>query len=92
MTDTTPAMIVSGVPYAVTGVEGRTPTSLEEFEGQVTIHTHGPTGDHDVTGSGELAHDGTVKLHEKHDHGTGRDVRTWTVSPAPDGDGFDAEA
>jgi hypothetical protein len=91
MTDSIPAMIVSGVPYEVTEVEGRTPSALEEFAGPVTIHTHGPTGDHEVSGAGERPHDGVVRLHEKDHHGTGKDVRVWTVSPAHDREGFDAE-
>ena len=90
MTSSNPAMIVSGVPYEVTGVEGRAPSTLEEFTGPVTMHTHGPTGDHEVTGAGEHPHDGTVRLHEKDHDGGGNDVRVWTVSPAPDRDGFDA--
>lgn len=88
MTDTTPAMIVSGVPYRVTGVEGQAPSALEEFSGSVTMQTHGPTGDHEVSGAGEHEHDGAVRVHEK-DHG-GKDVRVWTVSPALDREGFDA--
>lgn len=91
MTNSTPAMIVSGVPYEVTEVEGRTPSTLEEFAGDVTIHTQGPTGDHEVSGAGEHPHDGAVRVHEKDHDGTGKDVRVWTVSPAPDREGFDAE-
>ena len=90
MTDATPAMIVSGVPYEVTGVDGRTPFTLEEFAGPVRVHTHGPTGDHEVCGAGEHPHDGVVRVHEKDHDGTGKDVRVWTVSPAPDREGFDA--
>lgn len=92
MTDSTPSMIASGVPYGVTDVEGHTPASLDEFTGQVTMHAHGPTGDHEVAGSGQEEHDGSVRVHEKDHHGTGKDVRVWTVSPAADGEGFDAES
>jgi hypothetical protein len=90
MSSSDPAMIVSGVPYDVTGVDGRPPSTLEEFTGPVTMHTHGPTGDHEISGAGEHPHDGTVRLHEKDHHGTGKDVRVWTVTPAPDRKGFDA--
>ena len=87
-TAATPAMIVSGVPYVVDDVQGTQPSTLDEFAGPVTMHTHGPTGDHEVFGSGEHPHDGSVRVHEKDHEGTGKDVRVWTVSPAPDDDGF----
>ncbi|WP_250444515.1 hypothetical protein [Actinotalea sp. C106] len=90
MTDPTPPMIASGVPYDVIDVEGHTPASLDEFSGSVTMHTHGPTGDHEVSGACEHEHDGAVRLHEKDHHGTGRDVRVWTVTPGADGEGFGA--
>jgi hypothetical protein len=88
MTDTTPAMIVSGVPYQVTEVEGNPPATLEQFAGPITMHAQGATGDHEIFGSGEHVHEGTVRVHEKDHHGTGKDVRVWTVSPAPEDDGF----
>lgn len=91
MASPTPQPIVSGVPYAVRGVEGRTPSTLDEFAGPVTVHTHGPTGDHEFSGAGEDPDDGAVRVHEKDHDGTGKDVRVWTVTPAPDGKGFDAE-
>lgn len=90
MTDTTPAMIVSGVPYEVTGVAGQAPSTLDEFAGPVTMQTQGPTGEHEVLGAGEHPHDGAVRVHEKNHGGTGKDVRVWTVTPALDRDGFDA--
>jgi hypothetical protein len=91
MTNITPAMIVSGVPYEVTELEGKAPAVLEDFAGPITMHTQGATGDHEVCGSGEHVHDGAVRVHEKDHHGTGKDVRVWTVSPAADDDGFVAE-
>ena len=78
-------MIVSGVPYEVTGVQGEVPVALSEFAGDVTMTTHGPTGDHEVCGAGEDMHDGAVRVHEKDHGGTGKDVRVWTVSPTDDG-------
>lgn len=81
-------MIVSGVPYAVTDVEGQEPSHLADFTGQVTMHTEGPTGQHEVSGSCEHEHDGAVRVHQKDHHGTGKDVRVWTVSPATDHEGF----
>lgn len=91
MTSSTPDPIVSGVPYEVSGVEGRPPSTLDEFAGPVTMHAHGPTGDHEVSGAGEDPQDGAVRVHEKDHDGTGKDVRVWTVTPAIDREGFDAE-
>ncbi len=88
MTRPQPDMIVSGVPYEVTTVEGQAPVTLAEFAGPVTMSTHGPTGDHEVNGAGGSEHAGTVRVHEKDHEGTGKDVRVWTVSPNPDHDGF----
>lgn len=88
MSSSTPAMIVSGIPYAVTEVEGAEPSALDDFTGEVTMHAQGPTGDHEISGSGEHEHHGAVRVHEKHNHGTGKDVRVWTVSAEPGGDGF----
>jgi hypothetical protein len=84
-------MIVSGVPYEVTEVEGEAPATLAEFGGPVTMTTRGPTGEHQVSGSGGDEHDGAVRVHEKDHDGTGKDVRVWTVTPAADRDGFVAE-
>lgn len=90
MTSSTPDMIASGVPYEVTGLQGQAPSTLEEFTGLVMMHIHGLTGDHQIVGSGEHPHDGTVRLHEKGHDGGGNDVRVWAVSPALGREGFDA--
>ncbi len=91
MTRPQPDMIVSGVPYEVTTVDGQAPVALSDFAGAVTMTTHGPTGDHEVSGSGGAERDGTVRVHEKDHAGTGKDVRVWTVSSEADDDGFVAE-
>ncbi len=88
MSSPTQPMIVSGVPYLVTKVGGRPPVTLAEFTGEITMHLHGPTGAHTVSGSGEAADDDSVRLHEKDHEGTGKDVRVWTVSPGLDRLGF----
>ena len=89
MTDTTPEMVVSGVPYAVTTVDGRIPPGLEDFVGLTSFVVSGRTGEHQVAGEGDL-HDGTVRFYEKTVGGIGKDVRVWTVRPTEDG--FCAEA
>lgn len=80
-----PALVVSHAPYVVTQVEGQAPTTLDDFEGTVTFVAQGPSGEHQVCGEGGEAHDGRVRIHEKDQSGTGKDVRVWTVSVTPDG-------
>ena len=91
MTHSTPPMIVSGVPYQVTEVDGRRPETLAEFGGPVTMTACGPTGEHRICGAGEHVHGDTVRVHEKFDEGAGKDVRVWTVFPDPEHDRFMAE-
>ncbi|WP_129338503.1 hypothetical protein [Cellulomonas endophytica] len=88
MTSTDALMIVSGTPYTVTGVGGRTPTGPGDFAGAVTVTVHGATGEHEVAGTGVEQPDGTVRLYQKDHHGTGKDVRVWTVTPDPSSGGF----
>jgi hypothetical protein len=91
MTPNEPSMIVSGVPYEVTEIDGKPPVDLSEFDGPVTMMATGPTGEHSIAGAGEHVHGDTVRVHEKFDDGAGKDVRVWTVSPDPEGDRFIAE-
>lgn len=86
MADTTPpAPVASCAAYAVTEVQGQAPTTLDKFEGAATLVTRGLTGEHQVCGEGGHAHDGTVRFYEKDHRGTGKDVRVWSVSAAPEG-------
>jgi hypothetical protein len=89
MTDTTPEMVVSGVPYTVTSVDGRPPTTLDDFVGLTAFVVTGRTGEHQVAGEGDL-HDDVVRFYEKTSGGIGKDVRVWTLRPTEDG--FCAEA
>jgi len=91
MTHPQPPMIVSGVPYEVTEVDGKPPVALSELEGPVTMTAGGPTGEHCIHGAGEHVHGDTVRVHEKFDGGLGKDVRVWTVKPDPARDRFIAE-
>ena len=85
MTFPTPQPVVSGVPYAVREVDGRTPTSLEDFIGaSVAMTVEGATGTHVVRGAASRV-DGVVKLYEKSDDGVGKDMRTWQISAEDDG-------
>lgn len=90
MTYTTPPMIVSGVEYVVTEVQGRPPADLTDFVGVVTFVVEGQTGTHEVAGAG-AEHDGAVRFHQKDAQGVGKDIRVWTVKPGPGGR-FVAEA
>jgi hypothetical protein len=81
---TTPIMVVSGVAYAVTDVDGQPPTALSSFVGEATFVADGRTGRHHVAGAG-AEHEGQIRFHEKMADGTGKDVRVWTISPADDG-------
>lgn len=90
MTYSPPAPVVSGVPYAVLDVDGRTPRTVDDFVGSVTLTVEGSTGRHVVRGDAAVR-DGVVRLHEKSDDdGGGKDVRTWRVTPS-DAGGFCAE-
>jgi hypothetical protein len=87
MTSPTPDLVVSGVPFPVREVDGRAPSSLEDFLGDATLVLEDRSGPRSVTGTGHQDGD-AVRVHEKA-AGTGKDVRVWCVRSA--GDGFTAE-
>ena len=74
-----PALVVSCSAYVVTQVGGRPPTALEEFAGLTDFVAEGLTGSHHVSGQGGEVVGDTVRFYEKDNHGTGKDVRVWTV-------------
>ena len=80
MTYPTPALVASGVPYAVRTVNDRSPSSMDDFDGLVAVAVEGVTGTHVIHGISAHA-DGTVRLFEKSDDGVGKDVRTWDIHP-----------
>lgn len=89
MTYSPPAPVVSGVPYAVLDVGGRTPRTVEDLAGHVTLTVEGRTGRHVLRGDASVV-DGAVRLHEKAEDGDGKDIRTWRITPT-DAGGFCAE-
>ncbi|WP_127125798.1 hypothetical protein [Georgenia sp. SYP-B2076] len=89
MTSSAPETVISGVPYAVTEVNGHAPGDLDEFLGLTTFVVAGRTGRQVIDGEGAAVQD-AVRVHQKHSHGTGKDVRVWRVYRAPDA-GFVAE-
>ncbi len=84
MTSSPPDFVVSGVPYVVTDVEGRTPAGTGDLTGRTTFAVEGSTGRHVVSGEGVLADDGSVRFLEK-DSGAGKDVRAWRIHEEADG-------
>ena len=89
MTYTTPDMVVSGVPYDVALVGGHGPADLDDFVEHCEFVLQGTTGQHLIAGEG-TRHDDYVRFYEKSEHGSGKDVRVWTIRRT-DG-GFCAEA
>ena len=81
MTYPTPELVASGVPYAVRTVNDRSPSSIADFDGIVTVAIEGVTGAHVIRGVSAHA-DGTVRLFEKSEDGLGKDIRTWDIHPA----------
>ncbi|MFH5821114.1 hypothetical protein [Georgenia sp. AZ-5] len=84
MTSSAPDFVVSGVPYSVTDVEGRTPAGTGDLTGRTTFAVEGYTGRHVVSGEGVLADDGSVRFLEK-DPAAGKDVRAWRIREEADG-------
>lgn len=89
MTVQPPNSIVSGVEYTVREVDGRPPSSDDDFSGERVLHVvYDPAGaavssDHVLRGVG-LVSDGGVFFNEKDERG--KDVRRWQVV-RKDGDG-----
>lgn len=77
MTYSTPDMIISGVPYEVVEVGGRSPGDLHDLVDDATFVLEGPTGRHEVTGEGSRV-EGGVRFHQKAPP-DGKDVRVWLV-------------
>lgn len=85
---TTPT-VLSGKPYEVLEVAGRTPSDLTDFvdADRFTMDMEGEP--YLVCGCGSLVDD-EVRFHEKDMAHDGKDVRVWRLSRHPDG-GFLAE-
>ena len=88
MSFVTPDPVISGVPYPITAMSSeKRPGSLEDFTGDTSFVIQMEAA-HVVCGHGALDGD-TVRFYEKDHDGTGKDIRVWRVSPAPEG-GFRA--
>jgi hypothetical protein len=78
--------VASGRPYEVSAVNGHPPLELRDFLRTDPIAVAARAGVQDVLICGSATdHGDEVTLYEK-DGGTGKDVRTWTISDG--GDGF----
>ena len=92
MTRSTSETVISGVPYRVTEVNGRSAGEAvepDELVGTTTFVVEGQTGRHTITGEGATLTDG-VHVYEKDLSNDGKDVRVWRVYHAP-GTGLVAE-
>jgi hypothetical protein len=89
MTFASPEPVVSGMPYTVTAVSGRGPSSLEEFVGATEFTVDKGAVPYVVWGSGALSGD-LVRFHEKDKGPDGKDIRVWQITRRPDG--FAAES
>jgi hypothetical protein len=80
----TPSTVVSGKPYLVLLVSGRTPSSLADFAGadDFTVDMEGAS--YRVQGRGRLV-DSEVRYHEKDIANSGKDIRVWAVIRHEDG-------
>jgi hypothetical protein len=87
----TPHPVVSGTPYVVREVRGRSPERLSDFAGQTTfVLRHEGQEDYVVCGAGVDGED-EVRVFEKDGHGYGKDVRVWSVRRQAGTDSFTAE-
>ena len=78
-----PEPVVSGTPYQVMDVDGRSPGGLEDFVGAGRF-TLDVGHRYLVCGAGHRTGD-AVRFHEKTAGGAGKDVRVWLVTETPGG-------
>ena len=79
----TPAMVISGIPFRVLSVSGRTPTGLVDFVDAKAFTIDMDGSPYSVAGDGRVDDD-KVRFHEK-DVNNGKDVRVWTLCCLEDG-------
>ena len=82
-------VVTSGVPYTVTAVNGRVPTSLDDFGTEIVEVVLSRRAQRaTICGPGRRVDDRAVVIHEKTYDGSGKDVRTWLITA--NADGFEA--
>jgi hypothetical protein len=81
--------IISGPAYRITAVAGRSPADIADFVGNTDLLVETDEDQHHIFGVGAYSSDG-VRFYEKDLQNEGKDVRTWSIGPSPDG-GFTAE-
>jgi hypothetical protein len=87
MSFVTPRPVVSGKPYAVLSVHDHIPDGLDDFVGDTSFVLDLEGYAYTVCGPGVRADRG-VRVFEKSDDGAGKDVRTWLVCVAADGEAY----
>lgn len=74
--------VVSGRPYVVTSVNDAEPHCLEDFVAQPVLACTVAAREQvvEIHGAARIDADAVI-VHEKDTDGTGKDVRTWQISP-----------
>ncbi len=75
----------SGQLYQVTDVDGRTPSSLGNFTGDVCLTLIRNGRAVQMLGSGCAVADDGVRFHQKDPGPDGKDIRVWTITQCGDG-------
>ncbi len=75
----------SGQQYPVTDVDGRTPSSLTSFTGDVCLTLIRNGSAVQMLGSGCAIAGGRIRFHQKDPGADGKDVRVWTITEDADG-------
>ena len=83
MSQPTPDLVISGVPYVVVEVDGHAPDTVAGLATAGEFVIEGGTGRHVVRGEGSGTDDG-VRFHEKGGPG-GKDIRVWNIRPGSEG-------
>jgi hypothetical protein len=82
--------IISGIAYHISDVAGRSPSDIADFVVNTEMWVETDGNQHHIFGVGAYSSDG-VRFYEKDLQNEGKDVRVWSISPSPDGEGFTAE-
>jgi hypothetical protein len=73
-----PRPVVSGKPYQVREIGGHVPRQLSDFTGDKRVLIDLDGEEYTICGPGVEVED-CVRLYEKSDEGSGKDIRVWVV-------------
>jgi len=82
-----PCTVASGVPHRVLGASAGQISDLQALGDCAWFAVDLRGQEYRVCGEG-CRHGDEVRFYEKTDEGLGKDVRVWTIRPAPDGAGL----